>query len=95
MVQVLLILGGICWACININSLPMILEFASEKTVGAFTGYYYLFSFTAAIVSPIVYGAIQDFFQDNGLLFLFSVICFAIALGAMTIVKHGDSKVTA
>lgn len=95
LVQVLLILGGICWACININSLPMILEFASEKTIGAFTGYYYLFSFTAAIVSPIVYGAIQDFFQDNGLLFLFSVICFAIALGAMTIVKHGDSKVTA
>lgn len=94
LVQVLLILGGICWACININSLPMILEFASEKTIGAFTGYYYLFSFTAAIVSPIVYGAIQDFFQDNGLLFLFSVICFAIALGAMTIVKHGDSKVT-
>ena len=95
LVQVLLILGGICWACININSLPMILEFASEKTIGAFTGYYYLFSFTAAIVSPIVYGAIQDFFQDNGLLFLFSVICFAIALGSMTIVKHGDSKVTA
>ena len=95
LVQVLLILGGICWACININSLPMILEFASEKTIGAFTGYYYLFSFTAAIVSPIVYGAIQDFFQDNGLLFLFSVVCFAIALGSMTIVKHGDSKVTA
>ena len=91
LVQVLLILGGACWSCININSLPMVLEFSSEKSIGAFTGYYYLFSFTAAIVSPIFYGALQDFFQDNGLLFLFAVVCFAIALGSMIFVKHGDS----
>ena len=95
LVQVLLILGGACWSCININSLPMVLEFSSEKSIGAFTGYYYLFSFTAAIVSPIFYGAIQDFFQDNGLLFLFAVLCFAIALGSMIFVKHGDSVETA
>lgn len=95
LVQVLLILGGACWSCININSLPMVLEFSSEKSIGAFTGYYYLFSFTAAIVSPIFYGAIQDFFQDNGLLFLFAVFCFAIALGSMIFVKHGDSVETA
>lgn len=94
LVQILLILGGACWSCININSLPMVLEFSTEKSVGAFTGYYYLFSFTAAIVSPILYGAIQDFFQDNGLLFLFAVICFAIAFGSMLFVKHGDSVET-
>ena len=94
LVQVLLILGGACWSCININSLPMVLEFSSEKSIGAFTGYYYLFSFTAAIVSPIFYGALQDFFQDNGLLFLFAVICFTIALGSMIFVKHGDSLET-
>lgn len=94
LVQILLILGGACWSCININSLPMVLEFSTEKSVGAFTGYYYLFSFTAAIVSPILYGAIQDFFQDNGLLFLFAIICFAIAFGSMLFVKHGDSVET-
>lgn len=93
LVQVLLILGGICWSCININSLPMVLEFASEKSIGAFTGYYYLFSFTAAIVSPILYGAIQDLFKDSGLLFVFAVTCFGIALISMVFVKHGDSKV--
>lgn len=92
LVQVLLILGGACWAMININSLPMVLEFASEKSIGAFTGYYYLFSFTAAIVSPILYGAIQDYFGSNDLLFLFSVICFAIALLSMFFVQHGDNE---
>lgn len=92
LLQVLLILGGACWAMININSLPMVLEFASEKNIGAFTGYYYLFSFTAAIVSPIFFGAIQDLFDSNGLLFLFAIICFSIAFFFMQFVKHGDSQ---
>lgn len=92
LVQVLLILGGACWAMININSLPMVLEFASERSIGAFTGYYYLFSFTAAIVSPILFGAIQDYFDSNDLLFLFSVICFSIALVCMFFVQHGDNE---
>lgn len=92
LLQALLILGGACWAMININSLPMVLEFASEKNIGAFTGYYYLFSFTAAIVSPIFFGAIQDIFDSNGLLFLFAIICFSIAFFFMQFVKHGDSQ---
>ena len=92
LLQILLILGGACWAMININSLPMVLEFASEKNIGAFTGYYYLFSFTAAIVSPIFFGAIQDIFDSNGLLFLFAIICFSIAFFFMQFVKHGDSQ---
>lgn len=91
LVQVLLILGGACWACININSLPMVLEFSNDNTIGSFTGYYYLFSFTAAIFSPIFYGYIQDLFATNELLFLFAVICFGIALVSMIFVNHGDN----
>lgn len=91
LVQVLLIAGGACWAMININSLPMVLEFSREKSIGAFTGYYYLFSFTAAIVAPISFGAIQDVTGSNDLLFAFAVVCFAIALVAMVSVKHGDN----
>ena len=69
----------------------MVLEFSADKSIGSFTGYYYLFSFTPAIVSPITYGAIQDIFQTNDLLFLFAVICFGIALASMVFVKHGDN----
>ena len=90
LLQVLLIGGGFAWACININSLPMVVEFATDKTIGAFTGYYYLFSFTAAIVSPILYGFIQDRTHDFGLLFVYAVICFAAAFVAMMFVRHGD-----
>lgn len=93
LLQILLIGGGMFWACININSLPMVLEFSSTKTVGTFTGYYYLFSFTAAIISPILFGVIKDIVGNYSLLFAYAVICFAIACFSMFNVRHGDAVV--
>lgn len=87
----LLIGGGLFWACININSLPMVVEMATSESVGSFTGYYYFFSFGAAIVSPILFGWIHDLTQDYSVLFVYSVIAFAIALIAMFFVRHGDN----
>lgn len=87
----LLVGGGLCWACININSLPMVVELATKESVGSFTGYYYFFSFGAAIVSPILFGWIRDLTQDYSVLFVYSVIAFAIALIAMFFVHHGDN----
>lgn len=89
--QILLMGSGFFWACININSLPMVLEFASIRTIGSFTGYYYLFSFTAAIVSPILYGFIRDRAQPNGLLFAYALVCFTVAFVCMLLVRHGDN----
>lgn len=39
--RVLLFIGGFFWACININSLPMVVELAAQERIGSFTGYYY------------------------------------------------------
>ena len=46
LLQFLLIIAGFFWAFININSLPMVLEFATLSSIGTFTGYYYMFSFS-------------------------------------------------
>ena len=92
LLQVLLMIGGFFWALININSLPMVLEFASVTSIGTFTGYYYLFSFSASIVSPIFYGLLQDVFQTDHLLFVFALVCFMVALVCMKFVKHGEEK---
>lgn len=62
--RILLLLGGAFWACVNINSLPMVVELAPWKDIGKFTGYYYFFSFSAAIISPILYGWIRDVVQN-------------------------------
>lgn len=89
----LLIGGGLFWACININSLPMVVELASKESVGSFTGYYYLFSFSAAIVSPILFGWVHDLTDDYSVLFVYSVVAFMLALLCTLFVRHGDNFV--
>ena len=89
--RLLLLLGGLCWACININSLPMVVEMASKDRIGSFTGYYYFFSFSAAIASPILFGFLRDLTKDYSTLFIYSVVAFAGALVCMLTVKHGEA----
>lgn len=91
-VLVLLFIAGIFWACININSLPMVVEMAKPEAIGSFTGYYYFFSFTAAIVSPILFGWLRDLTKTYSTLFIYAVACYVIALVCMLFVHHGDHK---
>lgn len=90
--RILLLLGGAFWACVNINSLPMVVELAPWKDIGKFTGYYYFFSFSAAIISPILYGWIRDVVQNYQSLFIYSAAAFFIAILCMTFVKHGEAR---
>ena len=53
---VVFLVVGLSWAAINVNSLPMVLEMCKGGEVGRFTGYYYAFSMTAQIVTPIAAG---------------------------------------
>ncbi len=93
--RVLLLIGGLFWACININSLPMVLELAKNTELGTFTGYYYFFSFSAAIASPILFGVIRDLSQTFSSLFLYAPVCFLLAFICMTQVKHGEAVTNA
>lgn len=90
--RILLFVGGIFWACININSLPMVVELASPERLGSFTGYYYFFSFSAAIASPILFGLLRDLTQNYSTLFIYSIVAFFLALVALSFVRHGEAK---
>jgi len=90
LITILLVVGGGFWAMININSYPMIVEIAPKNGVGAYTGYYYFFSASSAVASPILFGRIKDLLGSYDILFLYSVISFIIALSCMNFVKHGD-----
>ncbi|MEX2103907.1 MAG: SLC45 family MFS transporter, partial [Bacilli bacterium] len=74
-----LLLGGLFWACININSYPVVIEMAEVKDIGQFTGFYYLFSSLAAIASPPLLGMLIDGF-GYGVLFIYAVSAMVIAL---------------
>ncbi|MGI6617935.1 MAG: MFS transporter [Saccharofermentanales bacterium] len=92
-VLALLACAGFGWACVNINSLPMVVELASIDQIGRFTGYYYFFSFSASIISPILFGWIRDLTKNYNALFPYAVIFFALALLATIFVRHGEAKV--
>lgn len=89
--RVILLIGGFFWAMININSLPMVLEMANDQEIGTFTGYYYFFSFSAAIVSPILFGFIRDITKNYNTLFIYAPVFFLLALISIVFVRHGEA----
>jgi len=90
MTRVCLFLGGFCWAMVNINSLPMVVQLSGEEKVGAFIGYYYFFSFSSQIISPVLFGLIRDLVGHYKVLFLYACIAFALAAVSLFFVRHGE-----
>lgn len=86
---VMLILAGIGWALININSFPMVSDIAPPGKIGSYTGLYYFFSMLAAITAPPLVGALMDLFGHRTL-FLFSPFFLLLAALCMSQVKRGD-----
>jgi MFS family permease len=90
--RVCLFLGGLCWAMVNINSLPMVVQLSGEEKVGTFVGYYYFFSFSSQIISPVLFGLISDLVGNFKVLFLYSCIAFALAAVSLFFVRHGEDN---
>ena len=85
---------GLSWASINVNSLPMVLEMCKGSEVGKFTGYYYTFSMTAQIITPIAAGTLLKQISYTTL-FPYSAIFVVGSFITMCFVKHGDNRIEA
>lgn len=92
LVWVFLLVAGVFWSMVAINSYPMVVDMGTTYTTGKYTGYYYAFSFTAAIISPILFGWLHDLMGGYQMLFLYSATAFVIALILMVFVKRGEAK---
>ncbi|NLB91700.1 MAG: SLC45 family MFS transporter [Clostridiales bacterium] len=84
-------LVGVAWACINVNSYPMVVELGQGATVGKYTGYYYTFSMAAQIVTPILSGFLLENVGYHTL-FPYAAIMVAISFVTISLTKHGDNK---
>ena len=82
---------GFAWAAINVNSLPMVLEICSDSDIGKYTGYYYTFSMSAQILTPVLSGALLEHVSYRTL-FPYAVVFCVLAFCTMSLVKHGDSR---
>lgn len=87
----LFILAGIAWACINVNSYPMVVEMAGGGDVGRFTGYYYTASMAAQTFTPIVSGAALEHI-GYWTLFPYATLFVGLSFVTMLFVHHGDAR---
>jgi len=91
--SILLMLAGIGWAMINVNSLPMVVDMTDDDHIGTYTGLYYFFSQVAATVGPVIFGWTIQLTGNNYRLMmaiapLFLVFAFLMMLG----VHKGEAK---
>ena len=91
---ILFFLVGVAWALINVNSLPMVLEMCKGAEVGRFTGFYYTFSMTAQIATPILAGALLEHISCMTL-FPYCAVFVTLSFVTMLFVHHGDAKIEA
>jgi maltose/moltooligosaccharide transporter len=88
-----LMVAGIAWALININSLPMVVDMTTAARIGTFTGLYYLFSTLSAIVGPNLNGWIIELTGNNfNSIMLVGSVFMAVALVLMLGVKRGEAQ---
>ncbi|MDF1513690.1 MAG: MFS transporter [Anaerolineae bacterium] len=87
-------IGGLGWALVNINSLPMVIDTAaSDADVGTYTGLYYIASQLAAVVGPTINGYIVEWGGGNyNLIFVVTPIFFLFAILCMLNVTQGEAR---
>lgn len=91
-VKIMLLLSGISWSMILVNSLPMVLDMAPQDRLGAYTGLYYLSAQSSAIVGPVLSGKIISIFSnDYRIAFMYGAVTLVIALLFVLPIKRGEA----
>jgi MFS family permease len=86
----LMFMYGAFWIGVVVNSFPMLWQMTSYETVGIYTGLYYTFSQSAAILAPPITGGIIDIAGYPGI-FVFGALCMLAAWFVMRGVSSGEA----
>lgn len=79
LIYVFVSISGVGMGTVATTIYPMIMEVASEKTTGRYTGYYYTASMSAQIITPILSGAVMEFIGYR-YLYLYAIVCALLAM---------------
>lgn len=74
---------------ININTLPIMLSIGGKNRFGAFTGYYYFATFTAAVICPVIMGFAVGMTNYN-MIHMIALVMMVIAAVCVFHVRHGE-----
>lgn len=81
---------GVGVATVSLTVYPMVMELATEKSTGRYTGYYYTVSMAAQILTPILSGALMQFVGYEQL-YVYAAACAALGFVPLAFVRHGDT----
>jgi predicted MFS family arabinose efflux permease len=87
----LMFVYGAVWIGVVVNSFPMLWQMATFGTMGIYTGLYYTFSQSAAILAPPITGLVIDLAGYEGI-FIFGAICMLVAFFIMGGVSAGEAE---
>lgn len=91
--SIILMVTGVGWAMINVNSLPMVVDMTDDEHIGTYTGLYYFFSQVAATLGPVIFGwSIQLSNNDYRLMMIIAPFFLVLAFVMMIGVHKGEAK---
>lgn len=90
LIYVFVSISGVGMGTVATTIYPMIMEVASEKTTGRYTGYYYTASMSAQIITPILSGAVMEFIGYR-YLYLYAIVCTLLAALPLAMVQKGNT----
>ncbi|MDR0896688.1 MAG: MFS transporter, partial [Oscillospiraceae bacterium] len=92
LVYVLFALVGCAWACINVNSYPMVVALGGQAHNGRYTGFYYTFSMSAQILTPILSGFLLEH-VGYWTLFPYAALMVVFSFVTISLVRQGDGSI--
>ena len=87
-----MVIAGFSSMMIMVNAMPLVVELGGKNRVGAFTGFYYIATYSAQIISPIAYGFFRIFSGSYISLFYYAPVMFVISAAALLFVRHGEAN---
>ena len=92
LIRILMVAGGVLWACVSVNALPMVVNFSDAENVGTYVGYYYFFSFASQVISPALFGLMRDIAGHYRILFAYSSVPLVIAAICLIFVSEKQTE---
>ncbi len=89
----IVLVAGFGWVLTGINAYPMVVELSKGSNIGKYTGYYYMASMGAQIITPMLSGLLMDqSILGRLILFPYATFFAIMALITLMFVHHGDTQ---
>ncbi|QWB96317.1 MFS transporter [Mycoplasmatota bacterium] len=87
------VVAGFGWVLTGVNAYPMVVELSKGDNIGRYTGFYYMASMGAQIITPVLSGLLMDYSVFGRLtLFPYATLFAIVALIILIFVHHGDTQ---